>query len=165
MSDRKKPPSNVTELAKRRKPGRTRLPSIATLDKERRALEMRRAKASYTDIARAVGYSSASGAYEAVQRAIKRHTQGNVEELRREELDMLDRLHLAHWPAAVGTQNNPADVSAGYFVLKVSERRARLLGLDAAVAIKATVTDAVDAEIEELIRQLAELDAQQPNGG
>lgn len=138
----------------RRTPGRTRLPSTETLDKERRALEMRRARATYTDIARALGYNSPSGAWEAVHRAIGRHTQGNVEQLRREELDMLDRLHLAHWPAAVG---NPPDPKAAAVILSIGERRAKLLGLNAAEAYKVTVSDSMDQEIQRLAEELAAL--------
>lgn len=137
---------------RRRKPGRSNLPSEAVLLKERQALELRRAKATYTDIAQALGYASPSGAYRAVQSALKRTAQGAAEEYRAEELDMLDRLHRAHWTRALA-----GDVAAAKLVLSVSERRSKLMGLDAAIAIKATVTDAVDAQIEELVAELAQL--------
>jgi hypothetical protein len=138
-----------------RKPNRSRLPSIETLQREKQALELRRARATYTDIATQLGYASASGAYEAVHRAIRRHSQGSVEEYRREELDMLDRLHRGHWADAV-----KGDDKAARVILAIAERRAKLLGLDAAIAVKTTVTDAIDAQIEELVAELAETAAQ-----
>lgn len=142
------------EKRTRRAPSRTRLPSADELDRERRALDLRRSRVTYDDIARQVGYASASGAYKAVHRALGRVAQPGVEEYRREELDMLDALHHAHWTRALA-----GDIAAAKIVLSTSERRAKLLGLDAAVAIRATVTDALDAEIEELVRELAEIGA------
>ncbi len=40
-------------------------------------------------------------------------------------------------------------------ILKIAERRARLLGLDAPVRTKIEVTDALDAQIEQLVAELA----------
>jgi hypothetical protein len=40
-------------------------------------------------------------------------------------------------------------------ILKIAERRARLLGLDAPMRSKIEVTDALDAEIEQLVAELA----------
>jgi hypothetical protein len=148
MSDRKTSPGG------RRKPGRTRLPSTETLLREKQALELRRGRATYEQIATQLQYASPSGAYEAVQRALGRISQGNVEEFRREERDMLDRLHLAWWPLALQGNEKAARV-----ILSLSERRSRLLGLDAALAVHATITDAVDAKIEELVAELGEVAA------
>jgi hypothetical protein len=44
-------------------------------------------------------------------------------------------------------------------ILKISERRARLRGLDAPVRAKVEVTDAIDADIERLVAELAGLAA------
>lgn len=149
-------PSKTTG-ATRKAPGRSNLPAEDVLQKERTALELRRARVPYGDIARQLGYASASGAWEAVHRALGRVSQGHAEQYRREEVDMLDRLHRAHWTAALG-----GDVPAAKLVLSLSERRARLLGLDAAVAIKAQVTSELDSEIEELLRELAGSEAVPP---
>lgn len=122
------------------------------LVRERKALELRRSKVTYTDIAVQLGYKSPGGAFDAVQRALKRTSQGAVEEFRREELDMLDRLHRAHWLPALN-----GNVASAKLVLSLSERRAKLMGLDAPTAIKATVTDQVDREIEDLVAELQQL--------
>lgn len=149
----RQPPGKSTG-AGRKAPGRSNLPTEDVLHKERQALELRRARVPYGDIARQLGYASASGAWEAVHRALGRVSQGHAEQYRREEVDMLDRLHRAHWTAALA-----GDVPAAKLVLSVSERRARLLGLDAAVAIKAQISSELDSEIEQLLRELGASEA------
>lgn len=126
-----------------------RTPATELIDRERQAVNLARGGLGYADIAIQLGYANASGAWKAVQRALGRVPQGAVEDYRRIELARLDRLWAAYWPKALG-----GNIQAAIYLLKVSERRSRLLGMDAAVAIRATVTDALDAEIEELLEAL-----------
>jgi hypothetical protein len=109
-----------------------RIPKAEVLEKERRALEMRRAGADYASIAAQLGYANKGGAHKAVTSALARTIGETVEdagELRRVEADRLDRLQLAIWPQAMRGDLNAVDR-----VLRLFERRARLLGLDAAPA-------------------------------
>jgi hypothetical protein len=68
----------------------------------------------------------------------------------RYELDRLDRL-----TAAVSTAAFAGDLGAVDRLLKISESRRRLLGLDAAVKVDATVTEVTqaDLELQELLRE------------
>jgi len=114
-----------------------RNPDPEVLDKERQAVELRRAGATYEEIARAIGYATAQGAWLAYNRAMKRTlVEAGTEEIRQTEADRLDRLHRALWPQAIA-----GDVKAITSILRLMERRARLLGLDAPTKIQAEVTN------------------------
>jgi hypothetical protein len=99
---------------------------LSAAEKQRQALELRKACASYPDIARQLGYASASGAFKAVASALLKTLREPAEAVREIELARLDRLHLALWPAAI--QGDPVAIDR---VLKVMARRAALGGLDA----------------------------------
>jgi hypothetical protein len=103
---------------------------IKALDKHTQALKLRQAGTSYDDIARVLGYKSASGAYNAIKSALKKTLQEPAGDLRILELNRLDEALKAIWP----------DVKKGSLFaidrfLKISERRSRLLGLDAKTEI------------------------------
>ena len=54
-----------------------------------------------------------------------------AEEVRQIELDRLDEMHSRVYPVALGTEEIPPDMRAVDRVLKIGERRAALLGIDA----------------------------------
>jgi len=116
-------------------------------EREKQALSMRRAGATYAQIADAVGYGTPSNAHRAVFRALDRIPTENAEQLRIIESARLDAIQTAHWrPAVTG---NPANAR---IVLKVMERRAKLWGLDAPTRVESTPD--LDAEIKMLAAQL-----------
>ncbi len=123
--------------------------SEATLAKDRQVLELRRAGVTFDVIAARLGFRDRSGAYRAYSRAMLRTLQPVAAEIRTLEVDRLDRLHAAYWPAAL-----QGDVQAAVTVLRIMDRRAKLLGLDAPARSEVRVSDAVDTQIEELARQL-----------
>jgi hypothetical protein len=88
---------------------------------------MRIAGASFDDIAEALSYASRAGAHKAIMTAIESTLPEPVEAVRQLELNRLDRLWLAVWPAAL--QGNPQAVEA---CLKIMKRRADFDGLDRA---------------------------------
>lgn len=100
----------------------------AQIEKKRRALELRKAGCGYDEIAAALGYANAGGAYKIVQQALKDTYREPAEEIRTLELERVDRLLRAVWPRAL-----KGDVEAVDRVLKIMTRRARLLGLDRGV--------------------------------
>ena len=124
--------------------GKTR-PNV--VEKRRQSLELRKAGATFDAIARQVGYSSPASAYKAVIQALRDTCQEPADDVRRLELERLDRLMLAHWPAAIGSQPDPinpgqklpANQDAAELVLKITDRRAKLLGLDV-IQLKTTQT-------------------------
>lgn len=131
-----------------------RTPKPDTVDKERQVLELRRAGATFDDIARTVGYSNSSGAWQAYNRALERTlVSAGSEELRIAELDRLDRLQRATWTKAM-----QGDVMSINTVLRIMDRRAKYLGLDAPIRQEITVetTDVslIDREIARLIEMM-----------
>lgn len=115
-------------------------PTDETLQKERQTLELRRAGVTFDVIADRLGFHDRGGAYKAYRRALARTLQEPADELRQTELDRLDRLHAAYWPQAMR-----GDVRAGQMILRIAERRARLLGLDAPEQVNVHRTSAEDA--------------------
>ncbi len=106
---------------------------LQAIDRQFKALELRKAGASYPAIARQLGYKSPSGAYQAIMSAIKRTLREPADDVRKLELARLDDMLLAIW----------AQVKNGNFgaidrAIKVAGRRAELLGLDAPVKIAPT---------------------------
>lgn len=125
-----------------------------SLDRERKAIELRRAGYTYDDIATTLGYADHTGARDACIRAIKRATDtGSVDELRQQELDRLDKLQTKAWAMAM---NN--DLQAVATCLRIIDRRAKLLGLDAPVRQEITVehldTSLIDQEVARLVQLL-----------
>jgi hypothetical protein len=100
-------------------------PRIRAAERQRRTLELRLAGYSFAAIADQVGYKHPSGASEALKQALKVTLQEPASEIRALEAERLDRLLLAWWPRAEAGQPEAFDK-----VLRLMERRARLLGLD-----------------------------------
>lgn len=125
------------------------------IEKERKVLELRRAGLTFDLIAQEVGYSNASGAHHAFTRALKR-TLNNAgsEEMRSTELDRLDRLQRFAWGSAA--QGNMRAIET---ILRIMQRRARLLGLDAPIVQEVTTYDGngndIDREVQRLVALLA----------
>lgn len=146
--------------------------TIAQIDKDARAVELRRRHLNYRQIARELGMST-STAYEAVQRGLADTIAETNDEVRRQELERLDDLARASLrvlaaPHLVVSQGRVARhpdtgealVDSGPVLaaidrlLKIQERRAKLLGLDAPSKVEVLTMDAVDAEIRKLSAEL-----------
>lgn len=106
---------------------------LNTVERQRQALELRKAGKGFQAIADQLGYSDASGAYRAVTAALQKTLQEPADDLRRMELERLDALHGVLW-----AQAQDGDQGAVDRLLRVMERRARLLGLDAPTKIAPT---------------------------
>ena len=129
------------------------VPSPELVDKEVKVLELRRAGLTWQRIAEETGYADHTGAYAAYKRAIKRTMQQPADELREAELDRIDRLQLALWPKAMKGDN--ASINT---IVRLMERRARLLGLDTPIKIQQDVVNWDGNEsIDRAVRELAAL--------
>ena len=129
------------------------VPSPELVDREVKVLELRRAGLTWQRISEEVGYADHTGAYAAYKRAIKRTQQQPADELREQELDRIDRLQLALWPKAMKGDN--ASVNT---IVRLMERRARLLGLDTPIKIQQDVVNWDGNEsIDRAVRELAAL--------
>jgi hypothetical protein len=112
------------------------------------AVKLRAQRLTFDEIAHKAGYASPGAARNAIQRELQRTMSTNTDELRREELDMLNRLHASVWPMAVlevaafdeamkepvsvdekGKKKQP-NLFAVDRIVAISERRSRLMGLD-----------------------------------
>ena len=79
--------------------------------------------------------------------------QQPADELREAELDRVDRLQLALWPKAMKGDN--ASINT---IIRLMERRARLLGLDTPIKIQQDITTWTgDDSIDRAVRDLAAL--------
>ncbi|HYS41928.1 MAG TPA: hypothetical protein VEO01_40440 [Pseudonocardiaceae bacterium] len=143
-----------------------------TAERDAEAARLRARGQSYRAIAAELGYVDHAGARKAVQRALVAIVAEPAEEVRALQLEQLDRLALA----ALGVlERNHVTVSHGRIIrddneqpilddgpvltaidrlLKIQERRAKLLGLDAPARHEVVTLDALDDEIERLTAEL-----------
>jgi hypothetical protein len=144
---------------------------------------MRMSGATFQQIADALGYKSRGAACQDIGRALEAavaEQTRSVEAYREEELQRLDLLLAEAWAilkrehVAVSHGRIVVDEETGEKVrddgpvlqaidriLKIQERRAKFLGLDAPTKIEAITLDALDAEIAKLT---AELEGQPGSG-
>src|SRR5688500_13270601 len=128
--------------------------TIAAQEKRRDALLARQRGNSWAEVARIVGYASEGAAHTAAMTALKDIPYEAANDLRRTELETLNELQLAL--RAKLTEKPSAFLVDS--ILRIMERRAKLVGLDAPISIRTEVVtvDAVDAEIQRLEAELAE---------
>jgi hypothetical protein len=123
-------------------------------DRRTKLLQMRLAGVDYDTIADRLDYGSASAARKDFTRAMRETLELEAEkadELRTLELQRLDRLQAAAWADAL-----KGNLRAIETVLKVVDRRCRLLGLDAPLRLDATVSEepsAQDLELRDMINE------------
>jgi hypothetical protein len=118
-----------------------------TLVTDAQALELRKAGASYDQIAAQLGYAQKSGAHHAVKRALSsvlKRRDETAEEMRELELERLDTIQLGIWAQA--RQGNFQAIDR---ILRVMERRAAMLGLDAPRRQELTGADGGPIEVDQ----------------
>ncbi len=99
---------------------------LRAVDRQLQALELRKTGMGFLAIADKLGYRSVSGAYDAVMAGIKKTLQEPADELRKVEVERLDIMLNAVWWAASHGEPHAIDR-----VLRIMERKAKYLGLDA----------------------------------
>lgn len=149
----------------------------AIAERRTRVLAMRVEQYPYTEIAVALGISEALARTDYVRAIEARKTELDEQRhvtvaLELAKLDAAERaawgvLRARHILAQQGKivctedgrplEDDAPTLQAIDRILKIAERRSRLLGLDAPVRAKVEVTDAVDADIERLVAELAGL--------
>ncbi len=105
-------------------PVRTKI-NTGAKERTKDALELRIAGYTLEEIAASFGYASPSSVSKAIRRAIMETPAELAKELRTMEEFRLDGMQMAIWEKA-----EAGDLGAIDRVLKIMERRARLLGLD-----------------------------------
>jgi hypothetical protein len=106
---------------------------LSAYTRELRALELRLKGLSFREIATKLGYADHTGAYRAVEAGLKKGFEEPAGQVRKLELARLDSIMRPLWPKA-----KRGGVKAIDRILKIMERRAKLLGLDAPSTFKLT---------------------------
>jgi hypothetical protein len=140
-----------------------------------KAVDLRKKRLPYRVIAAECGYAEESGARKAVERALtalREATAESAEELRQLDLatlDELERMGLAQAEAAHAAGDGEGLAAATLSIIRVQQRRAKLMGLDAAEAFSVTQkTDnllALDAMITDLRGRLTGQARDEDEGG
>ncbi|MDF1565280.1 MAG: hypothetical protein P1V51_19745 [Deltaproteobacteria bacterium] len=110
--------------------------TVAAAHKRRKALELKKAGYTYEIIAQQVGYADRGAAHKAVQTALREITREPAEELLELQLQRLDDMRASVWARA-----RKGDTKAIYAVVKIDEREAKLIGLNAPSAHEITGKD------------------------
>lgn len=153
--------------------------TTADRDRDVRAVELARRGLTYDQIAAQMGYRDRSGAYRAVQRGLTdayRESADALTQLEMERLNALTRLFekiiaTKHYAVSLGSgkvvmdpldprqplQDDGPALAAGLALLRVSESRRKLRGLDAPSRSRVEVItpELIEAEITRLESELA----------
>jgi hypothetical protein len=163
--------------------------SVADADRDLRAVSLRRQGLDYNQIAAEMGYADHSGAFRAVQRAIRNAFREDAVELTAMEAERLNALRVLfeeiaqtrsplislHSGKVVMDPSDPEKplvdnglrMQAGLALLRVSESWRRMKGLDAPSKKRVEVMgeDTVDAEIKKLLAEAEATNAARPPSG
>jgi hypothetical protein len=150
--------------------------SIADRERDAQALQLRARGLTHRHIAAQLGWKSPASAVAACDRALGDTFREDVSKWRDLQVDKLDDMTRVVWqgmakPHYLVSQGKAVrdDITGELLedhtrnwegvdrLVKIEERRARLLGLDAPQRTKVEVQDGVDAEIERLVAELASL--------
>ena len=111
--------------------------SIALRQKGPQAIRLRMSGATIAQIASQLGYASEAGAYKAIMRELEQTAQDmgeSTEAVRQLELKRLDQMQFPIWNQVIAGDQGAISTS-----LRIQERRAALLGLDAPKQIEARI--------------------------
>lgn len=143
------------------------------VERDARAVELRRRHLTYQQIADELGFASKSSAYDAVRRGLADSVMETNDEVRQQELERLDDLarralivmttkhykvngkEVVQHPQTREPLIDDAPVlRAVETLLKVMERRARLLGLDAPQQVEMITMGSIESEIARLAAEI-----------
>ena len=127
--------------------------------RDARVYELRIQGNTFEQIASEVGFSGPSGAWQAYQRIKSEWIFESVDEARQLELMRLDELQVAVWDRAIN-----GELPAAHCVLKIMDRRAKLLGLDKPEKVEVNKwdfnTEDLDAEVQRIVTMMNEREDQ-----
>jgi hypothetical protein len=132
---------------------------VQTLKRDSRVYELRIQGLTFDAIANEVGFSGPSGAWQAYQRIRHEVIFESIDDARQLELMRLDELQVAVWDRAVN-----GELPAAHCVLKIMDRRAKLLGLDKPEKVEVNKWDFnaedLDAEVQRIVDMMNEREEQ-----
>lgn len=104
---------------------------LEAVERQRKALELRKAGVSFERIATELGYASSAGSYQAVMAALDKTLREPADKVRSLELERLDAVSIRMYQQA-----REGNLGAIDRLMRLMERRARLLGLDMATQLE-----------------------------
>lgn len=129
--------------------------AMSTAERTRRAMALKLAGASYSQIAQQLGYHDASGARKAVQRGMKNAMHETAGELKKIHYGRLEHMLMLLWPEV-----NQRDLPAMSAALAVMDRMEKLYGLNEAqkldVGVGRETVILADGDKESYIKALEE---------
>lgn len=115
--------------------------------RQAKAIDMKIAGETYEAIRQELGYASRSGALNAVEAALAKLAPiPTLEQARKLDWERMEKMHQALWPRVV-----EGDPESCRVCIRLMERRAKLLGLDALPSLNAISNDAVQGVLDALI--------------
>jgi hypothetical protein len=129
-----------------------RSPKPEVLAREAEVVKLRRGGLTWDLIAQKTGYADPSGAQTAYMRAAQRLVQDDIAAIRSMEMERLDIAQSAIWGQVLN-----GSLSAVTTLMRIMERRARLLGLDQPIKQQVEVTNYDGATIDREVQRLADL--------
>lgn len=149
----------VNPRASKRRKARTDKPeTIARRERDAECVRLRRGGMSWDAIARTLDYGGAGSAYRAFMEFMRAYPKEDANESRQLELDRLDAVQQAIWVRCLDSDDKDQHWAIDRF-LKISDQRARLMGLnkpvrqEISVLSEHTVDDAIVALQEQLASQ------------
>lgn len=129
---------------------------IARRERDAECVRLRRNGLTFDAIARTLGYSDSGHAYNAFTAFMRAYPKEDVDTARQLECDRLDAMQAAIWARVLDDQDSNQHWAMDR-ALKISDQRARLLGLNKPVRQEVTVLteSTVDTAIAALKEQLA----------
>lgn len=118
---------------RRRRNGQFTGLEVEAAERDAKAMHLRSLGLTYDQIAMDMGYGWRGSAHAAVQRGIQRTMQDAGDAARNVEIQRLDTLLQVYMPSAL-----QGSLKAAEYVLKLQERRAKYLGLDAPAQVDVT---------------------------
>lgn len=141
--------------------GRTSARAIEIAERQRQAVELRRAGATLSQIAQQLGYATPMGAWKAIVAVLKRNEAVEADALRALEGDRLDRMWAAIWPVILQRDAELRQkLPAVDRLLGITDRRRAMYGLDAPVLVDVEAVVRAEAERagldpDEVVREAA----------
>tara|TARA_Y100000310_G_scaffold80965_2_gene77608 strand:+ start:2237 stop:2737 length:501 start_codon:yes stop_codon:yes gene_type:complete len=143
---------------KRKKPGKSGLTKpdgakMRALERQRKALELRKAGATFKSIADQLGYASPDGAYKAVKALLEKTLSEPTKELRTVQYERLNHMILVLWPRV-----QDGDTAAINSALRIMDKIDMLYGTEEPSKSESTVHHAgsivIDGEKNDYIDAL-----------
>jgi hypothetical protein len=127
-----------------KRPGNSKISPrrILAAERQRQAMQLRIAGASFGAIANELGYADRKGAERAIISGLRAYFREPAQDLLPLELERLDRMQMALWPEALA-----GNVQAVMAVLRIMERRAKYTGLDAPHKVDANITSRATMDV------------------